>query len=38
VRQGTRLGRSGRLQVRFDGETIWIAGQTVTVIDGTIRL
>lgn len=38
VRQGTRLGRNGRLQVRFEGDTIWIAGQTVTVIDGTIRL
>lgn len=38
VRQGSAIGRNGRLQVRFTGETIWIAGQTVTVINGTIQL
>lgn len=38
VRQGTAIQRAGRVQVDFDGENIWIGGNTVTVIDGTIQL
>ncbi len=38
VRQGTALQRAGRVNVTFAGETIWIGGNTVTVIDGTITL
>ena len=38
VRQGTALQRAGRVNVTFAGETIWIGGNTVTVIDGTIAL
>ncbi|GME44508.1 MULTISPECIES: PhzF family phenazine biosynthesis protein [Pantoea] len=38
VRQGTALQRAGRVKVTYAGETIWIGGNTVTVIDGTITL
>lgn len=38
VRQGTALQRAGRVQVRYAADGVWIGGQTVTVIDGTIRL
>lgn len=38
VRQGTALQRAGRLSVSWASGTAWIGGQTVTVIDGTIRL
>ncbi|QGU89440.1 PhzF family phenazine biosynthesis protein [Erwinia sorbitola] len=38
VRQGTALKRAGRLSVRYAADGIWIGGQTVTVIDGKIRL
>lgn len=38
VRQGTAMQRNGRVQVSYKNDDIWIGGQTVTVIDGTIRL
>lgn len=38
ARQGTALQRNGRVQVSFENEAIWIGGNTVTVIDGTIAL
>ena len=38
VRQGTVLQRAGRVQVSFAGDEIWIGGNNVTVIDGTISL
>ncbi|MXP50115.1 PhzF family phenazine biosynthesis protein [Pantoea sp. Eser] len=38
VRQGTVLQRAGRVQVSFAGDEIWIGGNTVTVIDGTMSL
>ncbi|MGA7270476.1 MAG: PhzF family phenazine biosynthesis protein [Acidimicrobiia bacterium] len=39
ARQGTRLGRSGRILVDQDEEgTVWVGGATVTVVDGTIAL
>jgi PhzF family phenazine biosynthesis protein len=34
--QGTTLGRVGRVHVERDGEDIWIGGNTVTVVNGTI--
>src|SRR5215218_2458155 len=38
ARQGTALGRAGRVHVEVDAEgTIWIGGGTVTCIDGTIE-
>jgi len=40
ARQGTALGRDGRIFVTYDdaaGKT-WIGGSSVTVIDGTFRL
>ncbi|WP_312241058.1 PhzF family phenazine biosynthesis protein [Pantoea sp.] len=36
--QGTALQRNGRVQVSFAGETIWIGGTTLTVVNGTIAL
>jgi PhzF family phenazine biosynthesis protein len=36
ARQGTALGRAGRITVTYDDGTPWIAGQVVTVIDGTL--
>ncbi|VXB73121.1 Phenazine biosynthesis protein PhzF family [Burkholderia sp. 8Y] len=42
VRQGTVLDRDGRVHVTYDdrahGSPVWIGGDSVTVIDGTIRL
>ena len=36
--QGTALGRSGRVHIQRDGDDIWVGGNTVTVVDGTIDL
>jgi PhzF family phenazine biosynthesis protein len=37
--QGTALGRRGRVQVRLEADgTLWVAGDTVTTIDGTVTL
>ncbi len=38
ARQGSAIQREGRIQVSFTDKAIWIGGQTVTVIDGTIDL
>ncbi len=38
ARQGSAIQREGRIQVSFRDDKIWIGGQTVTVIDGTIQL
>lgn len=38
ARQGSAIQRAGRIVVRFTGETIWIGGQTLTLIDGTIEV
>jgi PhzF family phenazine biosynthesis protein len=39
VRQGTALGRDGRVSIAYDdrasGTTIWVGGHAVTIIDGT---
>ncbi|SAK76289.1 phenazine biosynthesis-like protein [Caballeronia fortuita] len=42
VRQGTALGRDGRVSIEYDdtadGGPVWIGGSSVTVIDGTCRI
>jgi PhzF family phenazine biosynthesis protein len=39
VRQGTALGRDGRVGVRYDeAGRVWIGGASVTVVAGTFRL
>ena len=37
--QGTRLGRAGRVHIeRDDHDQVWVGGQTVTCISGTVEL
>lgn len=36
--QGTALGRRGRVHVAKDGGGIWIGGDVVTCIEGTVRI
>lgn len=36
--QGTRLGRAGRVHVQQQGADIWIGGQSVSCIVGSLRL
>ncbi|GAB1511433.1 PhzF family phenazine biosynthesis protein [Actinophytocola sp. KF-1] len=39
ARQGTALGRAGRVHVSADADgTVWIGGDTVTCVTGTVRL
>ncbi|SAK49745.1 phenazine biosynthesis PhzC/PhzF protein [Caballeronia hypogeia] len=42
VRQGTALGRDGRVSITYDdtasGAPVWIGGRSVTVIDGTFGI
>ena len=39
ARQGTAIGRDGRIAVRYDDDgTIWIGGNVVTVVDGTFQM
>lgn len=39
VSQGTVLGRRGRVTITRDGEgTVWVAGRTVTAIEGLIEI
>ena len=40
VRQGTAMGRDGRVLVDYDDATgkVWIGGTSLTVVDGTCRL
>ena len=37
VRQGTAMGRDGRVGVMYDGDDPWISGQALTIIDGAMR-
>ena len=37
ARQGTALGRAGRVHVRVDGPTVLVGGATRTVVEGTLR-
>jgi PhzF family phenazine biosynthesis protein len=36
--QGTALGRQGRVHIQSDGDTVWVGGQVVTCIQGTVSL
>lgn len=36
VRQGTAIGRDGRVTVVHDADGSWICGRSVTIIDGTL--
>ncbi|MCA8229045.1 PhzF family phenazine biosynthesis protein [Burkholderia vietnamiensis] len=39
ARQGTAIGRDGRIAVRYDDDgMIWIGGNVVTIVDGTFSL
>jgi PhzF family phenazine biosynthesis protein len=38
ARQGTALGRDGRVYVEKQGPDIWIGGDCVTLVEGTIEL
>jgi PhzF family phenazine biosynthesis protein len=39
ARQGTALGRAGRIHISVDAENaIWVAGGTVTCVEGTVEL
>lgn len=38
ARQGMQVGRDGTVNVRLDGESIWIGGYAVTCVDGTLRV
>jgi PhzF family phenazine biosynthesis protein len=35
--QGGCLGRDGRVVVRFEGETIWLGGHSVTCVEGSLH-
>ncbi len=36
--QGTRMDRSGRVHIERQGDTVWVGGQSVTVIRGELSL
>jgi len=36
--QGTRMERSGRVHIERQGDTVWVGGQSVTVIRGELSL
>jgi PhzF family phenazine biosynthesis protein len=36
ARQGTALGRAGRIHISREGDTVWVGGATTTVIRGTL--
>jgi PhzF family phenazine biosynthesis protein len=36
--QGTCLGRAGRVYLHDDGQALWVGGDVVPLVDGTIRL
>ena len=38
VSQGAALGRDGRVFVQQEGEHIWIGGEVVSLVEGTVRL
>ena len=38
ARQGTAMGRAGRIHVSRDGDAIWIGGATTTVISGSVAV
>jgi PhzF family phenazine biosynthesis protein len=38
ARQGRCLGRDGRVIIQFDGATIWLGGQAVTCVEGSLQV
>ena len=38
ARQGTAMGRAGSVHISRDGDTLWVAGATTTVVKGTVAL
>lgn len=38
ARQGTALGRNGRVVIDRDGDTIWVGGAVTTAVRGTVEL
>lgn len=38
ARQGTAMGRAGRIHISRDGDTLWVGGATTTVVTGTVSL
>jgi PhzF family phenazine biosynthesis protein len=38
ARQGTAMGRAGRVHISRDGDTLWVGGATTTVVTGTVAL
>lgn len=38
ARQGTAMGRAGRVHISRDGDTVWVGGATTTLISGTVAL
>jgi PhzF family phenazine biosynthesis protein len=36
--QGRCLGRDGRVEVRFEDDTIWLGGDSVTCVEGTLNI
>jgi PhzF family phenazine biosynthesis protein len=36
--QGAALGRAGRLYIQQEGATIWVGGDVVTCVEGTVAL
>ena len=38
ARQGTALGRDGRVHIETVDDRVWVGGDTVTAIEGVVRL
>lgn len=38
VRQGTALGRRGRVRITTDGDQVWVGGRTSVAVSGTVML
>jgi PhzF family phenazine biosynthesis protein len=38
ARQGRELGRDGRVHMRLEGEDIWLGGEAVTCVEGTLAV
>ena len=36
--QGRCLGRDGRVEIRFEDESIWLGGNSVTCVEGTLQV
>jgi PhzF family phenazine biosynthesis protein len=38
ARQGTAMGRAGRVHISRDGDRVWVGGATTTIVTGTVGL